>query len=195
MNAFTIECPGRVVRGIALRPGSDGVDVGAANGAGDPALVRVDPRATVEGGRLVGAPGRGALLLVRDHAGVFGSWHLRAAQPEERWNAMAEAEAIADALERIFAAERVRARYPHRAPSGWYEFARGTNGAPAENVRPRVDLYGYLEEGASFEIRRRGRLDGTPAVLRVSCADGEVSVADPRAEAEARRARRAGGAP
>ena len=57
-----------------------------------------------------------------------------------------------------------------------------------ENDRSRLDLYGYLEDGGAFEIRRRGRLDVAPAVFRVGCVDGEVGVTDPRADAFARRA-------
>lgn len=190
MKAYTIECPGRLVAGIALANGA--VSLGVNPGTGRPVTALVDEGATVEAGRLVEAPGRGALLLVRDHAGVFGSWYIRGANPDERWDAMAAAELIPNALDRILAAERVRALHPQRAPTGWYEFARGASGPSPENARLRVDIYGYLEEGASFEIRRRGRLEGSPAVLHVSCAAGAVCVADPVAEAEARRARPGG---
>jgi len=187
MKAFTIECPGRLEVGIPAQ--ASAVVLGVRPSDHKPLTVPIDPRATVRDGRLVEAPGRGALLLVRDQAGVFGSWHLRAAQPDERWDAMVATEAIPNALDRILAAERVRARYPHRAPVGWYEFARGTNGPVAENARLRVDLYGYLEEGASFEIRRRGRLEGTASVYVVECRNGEVIVTDPRVMALHRRQR------
>ncbi len=187
MKAYTVESAGRLVAGIAVQGTT--VPMGIRPTDQKPLAVPIDPRATVRDGRLVEAPGRGALLVVRDQAGLFGSWHLRAAQPPERWDAMVATESIPNALDRILAAERVRAKYPHRPAVGWYEFARGTPGtAPtADGARARVDLYGYLEEGASFEIRRRGRLEGTPAVLLVSCLDGEVTVRDPRALAVARR--------
>ena len=187
MKAYTIECPGRLEAGIPAQ--QNAVVMGVRPSDHKPLTVPIDARATVRDGRLVEAPGRGALLLVRDQAGVFGSWHLRAAQPDERWDAMVATEAIPNALDRILAAERVRARYPHRAPVGWYEFARGSNGPVAENARLRVDLYGYLEEGASFEIRRRGRLEGTASVYVVECRNGEVIVSDPRVMALHRRQR------
>lgn len=187
MKAYTLECPGKLEAGIAADNGS--IVMGVRPMDHKPLAVPLDPRATVEGGRLVEAPGRGALLLIRDQAGVFGSWHLRAAQPPERWDAMVATESIPNALDRILAAERVRARFPHRPPVGWYEFARGAAAPIAENARARVDLYGYLEEGASFEIRRRGRLDGTPSVFLVECRGGEIAVHDPRMLALARRQR------
>ena len=106
-----------------------------------------------------------------------------------RWDAMAATESIPNALDRLLAAERVRARYPHRAPAGWYEFARGAHGPVAEHVRLRIDLYGYLEEGAAFEIRRRGRLEGAASVSLVACRNGEVTLSDPRLLALHRRQR------
>jgi hypothetical protein len=185
MKAYTIECPGRIEVGIPVQNGA--VVLGVRPSDHKPLLVPIDARAIVQDGRLVEAPGRGALLLIRDQAGIFGSWHLRAAHPPERWDAMVATESIPNALDRILAAERVRARYPHRAPVGWYEFARGSSGLVAENARLRVDLYGYLEEDASFEIRRRGRLEGTPSVFLVECRNGEVIVSDPRVMALRRR--------
>lgn len=187
MKAYTLECPGRLEVGIPAHNGA--VEMGVRPMDHKLVSVPLDPRATVREGRLVEAPGRGALLLIRDQAGVFGSWHMRAAQPPERWDAMVATEAIPNALDRILAAERVRARYPHHAPVGWYEFARGTVAPIAENARARVDVYGYLEEGASFEVRRRGRLDGTASVFLVECRNGEVVVSDPRLTAFARRQR------
>ena len=190
MKAYTIECPGRLVPGIVLTDG--GIDVGARAGDGKVVRVPCDPRATIDGSMLVASPGRGALVLLRDQAGVFGSWHLRAAQPDKRWDAMVTADAIPNALDRILAQERIRARYPHRAPIGWYEFARGaTMPQPyAEGARMNATLYGYLEDGAAFEIRRRGRLEGTPSVYLVSCRGDEVTVTDPRAAAKMRAASR-----
>lgn len=187
MKAYTIECPGRLEAGIPVQ--NHTVVMGIRPTDHKALTVPIDARAVVRDGRLVEAPGRGALLFLRDQAGVFGSWHLRAAQPAERWDAMVATESIPNALERILAAERVRARFPHRAPVGWYEFARGTSEPIAENARLRVDLYGYLEEGASFEIRRRGRLEGTPSVFLVECRAGEVIVSDPRVMALHRRQR------
>lgn len=148
---------------------------------GDPAACHGEGLAA---DRLVASPGAGALLLIRDQSGTFGSWHVRAAQPAERWDAMHATLAIPNALDRILATERVRARYPHGPPVGWYEFARGQTVVTGE--RSAITLYGYLENGAAFEVRRRGRLDGTPSVFRVACSDGEVMVTDPRADAVAR---------
>lgn len=186
MKAFTLECPGRCEPGIAVTNGA--IVMGVRPMDHKPVAMTLDPRAVVRDGRLVEAPGGGgALILLRDHAGAFGAWHLRAAQPAERWDAMVATESIANALDRILAAERVRARFPHRAPVGWHEFASGTASPMIENARARLDRYGYLEEGAAFEIRRRGRLDGTPAVFLVECRGGEVTVSDPRALAHARR--------
>lgn len=185
MKAFTVQCPGRCEPGIAVQGGA--IVMGVRPMDHKPLAIPLDPRAVVQNGRLVEAPGRGALLLLRDQSGVFGSWHLRAAQPAERWDAMVATESIPNALDRILAAERVRARFPHRAPVGWYEFARGTVSPMIENARPRLDLYGYLEEGASFEIRRRGKLDGTPSVFVVECRNGDVNVYDPRLTALSRR--------
>jgi len=184
MKAFTLESPGRVVRGIALRDGA--IHFGDHPVTGKPVTIPVDPRATVDDGRLVEAPGRGALVVIDHHAGAFGTWHLRAAQPDARWDAMIAAGRIPNALDRILAEERVRARFPHRQPAGWYEFARAAV-PPQHDGRPAgVRLYGYLGEGEAMELRRRGRLDGTPAVFRVACADGALVVSDPRALAEAR---------
>jgi hypothetical protein len=139
VKVYTIESPGHLVPGIAMVDG--GIDVGARSSGSERVLVPFDVRGTVRDGRLVEAPGRGALLLLRDQAGVFGSWHVRAAQPEERWDAMLAAEGIPNALDRILAAERVRARYPHRAPVGWYEFARGHESTGAPDRRVSVHLY------------------------------------------------------
>ena len=184
MKAFTLECPGRVVAGIALTDGA--IALGAHPVNSKPVTIPVDPRARVEGGRLVEAPGKGVLVIIEPHAGPFGSWHLRAAQPAERWDAMIAAGRIPNALDRILAEERVRARFPHRQPVGWYEFARSAV-PPQHDGRPAgVRLYGYLGEGEAMELRRRGRLDGTPSVFRVACADGALVVSDPRALAEAR---------
>jgi hypothetical protein len=185
MKAFTLMCPGRLEAGIAVENNLISLGVRATDHR--PVTIPIDPRGVVLHGRLREAPGRGALLLLQDQSGPFGSWHLRAAQPSERWDAMLATESIPNALDRILAAERVRARFPHRAPVGWYEFARATATPVLENARPRVDLYGYLEEGAGFEIRRRGRLEGTASVFLVSCRNGEVHVDDPRALALARR--------
>jgi hypothetical protein len=188
MKAYTLEVPGKCEIGIAVQNGA--IMVGMRPMDHKPILIPVDPRAVVRNGRMIDAPGRGALLLIRDQSGSFGSWHLRAAQPSERWDAMVATESIPNALDRILAAERVRMRYPHRPPAGWYEFARGAPSPTDEATRARVDLYGYLEEGASFEIRRRGRLDGTPSVFLVDCRCGEVVVYDPRQLAFARRQHR-----
>lgn len=191
MKVFTLESPGRVVAGIALRDRA--IHFGDHPVHGKPVTIPVDPRATVEDGRLVEAPGRGALVVIEHHAGAFGMWHLRAAQPDERWDAMVAAERVPNALDRILAQERVRARFPHRAPVGWYEFARAAV-PPLHDGRPAgARLYGYLEERAAVELRRRGRIDGTPSVFRVACVDDALVVSDPRALAEAR-ARAAWGA-
>ena len=191
MKAYTIDCPGRISDGIELVGGR--IDVGARMGGGEPVTIRPDARATVVDGRLVEAPGRGALLFIRDQAGAFGSWHLRDAQPDERWDAMAAADGIHNGLERILAMGRVRDKFPHRAPAAWQEFARG-NLPPKEGVKSErllVNIYGYLQEGGAFEIRRRGRLDGTASVYRVECRDGSVCVTDPRVAALARSRARA----
>ena len=183
MAAFTVERGGALRRGVPVTAAGR---VRFGNEGEAPEGPPTDPRADVQGGELVSAPGRGALLLFRDQAGEHGSWHLRDAQPEARWDAMVAAEAIPDALDRIFACERVRARYPHRAPVGWYEFARWTRGG-GEGGRPLADVYGYLSDGDAVELRRRGRLEGGPSVLRVACVGGEVVVSDPRAMAVERR--------
>lgn len=186
MKCYTLKQPGVLAAGIATTDGK--VNVGAKLADGSPLLVPVDPRARLEGGLLMEVPGRGAMLLVCDHAGRFGSWHLRANQPDERWDGMLAAGAIPNALDRILACERVRARYPHRAPVGWYEFARGSEAQPiTPNERLMVSLYGYMEEGAAFELRRRGNLEGTPSVFLVQCRNGNVTVSDPLALAVARR--------
>lgn len=184
MKAFTLESPGRVVPGIALRDGA--IHFGDHPATGKPVTIPVDPRATVDDGRLVEAPGRGLLVVIEHHAGAFGTWHLRGAQPDERWDAMIAAGRIPNALDRILAEERVRARFPHRPPTGWYEFARAAVPPQHEGRPAGARLYGYLEERAAAELRRRGRLDGTPAVFRVACVDGALVVSDPRALAEAR---------
>jgi hypothetical protein len=187
MKAFTIDRAGRLVSGIPTQHRA--VLMGVRPHDLAPLAVPIDPRATVRDERLVEAPGSGVLLLVEDQSGLFGSWHVRAAQPPERWDAMVATESIPNALDRILAAERVRARYPHRAPAGWYEFARGARGPFTENARLRIDLYGYLEEGAAFEIRRRGRLEGAPSVSLVECRNGEVTLSEPRLLALHRRPR------
>ncbi len=188
MKAFTVECPGRCVAGIAVQ--GSAIVMGLRPMDHRPVSIPLDPRSVVVDGRLFEAPGRGALVLLRDHAGAYGSWYLRAAHPDERWDAMVATESIPNALDRILAAERVRARFPAKAPVGWYEFARGALVDGEVGTRPRVDVYGYLEEGAAVEIRRRGRLDGTPPALRVECRQGEVIVSDPRSLALARRQHR-----
>lgn len=189
MKFYTIERGGRVTPGVALVDGRIRVCPAGVDDQPLWAPIQSQPiplGARVEDGRVVEAPGVGAMLLLCNQAATFGSWHVRAAQPPERWDAMVAAESIPNALDRILAAERVRARYPHRAPVGWYEFAR-VNVTP-EGARPQVFLYGYAEARASFEVRRRGRLDGEPSVLLVRCDDrSEVTVTDPRATAVARR--------
>lgn len=194
MRYFTIENPGRVVPGIAVTDGHLAIGIRGADGT--PLRVPIDARATVLDGRATAAAGIGAIVLLLDHSGAAEldcAWYLRAAQPDERWDAMLAAERIPNALDRILAQERVRARYPHRAPAGWYEFARGYH---EPRQRARVNLFGYLERGASMEVRRRGRLEGTPSVLLVACRGDEVVVSDPRALALARaQARMPGGAP
>ncbi len=184
MRAYTIE-NGKAVDGIALRDGE--IFVGKSSLYTDrPVAVKLDMRGDVIGGRLVSSPGRGALLFVCDHSGEHGSWHLRAAQPAERWDAMVATERIPNALDRILAQERVRYRYPHKAPVGWHEFARGISDFDP-CVRVKTNVYGYIECGASFEIRRRGALRGTPSAYCVSCdQNGEVTVSDPREAALAR---------
>lgn len=185
MKCYTLEQPGALVPGIAVN--GDKIIVGSKPVDGTPLGVPIDAKATVRDGRLIETPGQGALVLIRDHAGVYGSWHLRAAQPDARWDAMVAANAMPNALDRILAAERVRSRYPHRAPVGWYEFARATEAPPVDpNARLQVSIYGYLEDGGAFELRRRGRLDGTPSVFLVQCRDSQVTVSDPLAMALAR---------
>ena len=184
MKAYTLECPGILVPGIAVTEG--GIAMGARPVDHKPFVIPVGPRAVIVDGRLVEQPGRGVLLLLRDQSGAFGSSFPRAAFPDARWDALVANASIPNALDRILADERVTARHPTRAPIGWYEFARGTRAPIVENSRPALDLYGYLEEGASFEIRRRGKLNGTPAAFLVACRDGELVVSDPRAAAESR---------
>lgn len=172
MQVYTIEPPGVVLDGADLGP-----DFAAPDGAES------------SGGRLVRALGEGALVLVRDHSGPSGSWHIRAAQPEARWDAMLAAQSIPNALDRILAAERVRARFPHRAPAGWRELARAERAGSGDPWGgPLCDRLGVLDEGAAVEIRRRGRLGGTPSVFVVTCRGGRVVSADPLALAAARRA-------
>lgn len=193
MKAFTIESDGRCVRGIALVAGMIRLGVCAIDGR--PVDYDPGPCTAVVGGRLEhGFTGSGVQLLIIDQAGEFGSWHMRASHPDERWDAMVAIEAIKNTLDRVLASEKIRARYPHQATSGWVEFARGSWSPVAENARPRVNVYGHLPEGGSFEIRRRGRARGEPAVLRVACVGGDVVVSDPLAEARARRTMAAGGA-
>lgn len=184
MKAYTIE-NGKAIDGIGLR---DGVIFVGESGlyAERPVTVTLDPRCEAFGGRLVSSPGRGALLFIHDHAGEHGSWYVRASQPDARWDAMVATERIPNALDRILVAERVRSRYPHKAPIGWHEFSRGF--VTVDPVaRKKVNVYGYIECGASFEIRRRGALRGTPSVYGVACdADGNVAVTDPREGALAR---------
>lgn len=184
MKAYTIE-NGKVIDGIGLR---DGIIFVGESGlyAERPVTVTLDSRCEALGGRLVSSPGRGALLLIHDHSGEHGSWYVRASQPDTRWDAMVATERIPNALDRIIAAERVRSRYPHKAPIGWHEFSRGFVTVDI-GARKKVNVYGYIECGASFEIRRRGAICGTPSVYLVACdADGTVTVADPREAALAR---------
>ena len=111
MNAYTLERGGILERGISLTGGA--LDMGARPWDGKPCRIPVDPRVTVADGRMVEAPGDGAMLLIRDQSGAHGSWHVRAAQPAERWDAMVAAEAIPNALDRILVQGRVRSRFPH----------------------------------------------------------------------------------
>lgn len=187
MRAYTLAAGGVLHDGIALTDGA--IVLGARPMDRRHCTVPVDHRATITDGRLVEQPGRGALVLLDDQSGTYGSWHIRAAQPESRYDAMARAEEIPNALDRILASERVRAQYPHRSPTGWYEFARGTYSPSVENARPLLRVYGFMENGAAFEIRRRGRLDGTPSVFRVACdKGGVVTVTDPKVDAMRRKA-------
>jgi len=186
MKAWTIEHGGRVESGIAVEGGA--IVMGVRLSDHRPFSVKVDPLAVVRDGRIVEVSGRGALIFLRDQAPRSGSWHLRGAHPAERWDALVATESIPNALDRILTEERVRARFPHRQPMGWYEFARGTSPTPfVENARPLLNVYGYLEEGAALEIRRHGKLDDTPAVSVIECRNGDLNVFDPRLAALARR--------
>ena len=178
MRAYTI-AGGVLHDGIELIDGA--VDCGTIDNR--PARAIVDPSAERRGDRLLSAPGRGALVLLTDHAHV--SWRIRAAQPAEWWDRMVATESIPNALDRILVQERVRSEMPHGAPVGWHELARGY-GAAEGGGRGPLTVYAYVEDGASFEIRRRGRLDCTPSVFRVTCSGETVTVADPRAETLAR---------
>lgn len=142
-------------------------------------------------GKITGSVGEKALILLEDQSAEFGSWHIRNAAPEARWDEMLEAESIANALDRILRQEAIRSRYPHGSPVGWSEIGRGSEGLSEGFRRLKVSVLGMLDRGASFEIRRRGSLKGSPSVLRVSCDEaGVVSVSGPRAEAISRAAKR-----
>lgn len=182
MKAFTIGSDGTVQRGIALHDGM--INLGRRAIDWRPFSVSVDPSADVDGTTLLGCRGNGALVYFMDQAGPFSDWRLRGAYSEERWDKIASACAITNTLDRILENERIRTTHPEKEARrcGWYEFARGFS-FRTENARPELRLYGYLEEGASIEIRRIGKTQASSAVTRVSCVSGDVIVCDPLADA------------
>lgn len=187
MRAFTISGEGSVQCGIALRDGR--IDMGRRAVDGLPFSVSIDAKAEIDGTTLIGCEGNGALIFFVDQMGAFGDWRLRGSFPEDRWDMVASAHSIANGLDRVLEIERIHMAYPESAPVGWHELARGISFMP-ENARPDVCLYGYLKEGASFEVVRTGMTRGAPAVSRVSCVSGEVILSDPLADAVQRLSQR-----
>lgn len=81
---------------------------------------------------------------------------------------------------------------PAERPAPWRVIAEG---ASAQGAAGRMgggpEYLAVLPDGEAVEIVRSGRLYGAPSVVRVEARDGEVSVSDPRAEAETAAAGRA----
>lgn len=184
MKAYTLGNLCLIEPGIELLDGA--IKMGLRPVDHKPWKVKIDDGATILNDRFLEAPGSGALLFIQDQATPFGYWHMRDVMPDPYWDAMVKARSMPNRLDAILAEERARMSYPIKQPNGWHEFSRGVVEPLTENARPLLNLYGYLEDGTSFEIKRCGKLNGAPEVHRVVCTNGEVFVSDPRAEASAR---------
>lgn len=214
IRVFTIKTGGECVPGIKLTNGSIRLGVRLSDGAA--MNVEIDANAQVREGVLVaqGQVANGAMVLLHDQAGAYGSWHLRDVMADAFWDEIAAAEILSNPLDRILVTERARSKYPareasgwvefervdrilaservravhtSRAAEGWIEFGRGVEAPVLENARTETTLYGYLPEKRAFEIERQGAVGRSAAVLRVECLGGEVRVSDPLASARQRR--------
>lgn len=218
MNCYTLTAPGRLSAGIALSPagavrlgeagrGRTMVDVpvpaGSITRAARPVPAGDDPdpnnTETLVSVPAANRPAGTAVVLIRDHSGFRGGWHLRTPRTPEAW-------IVFHATERAHGAGPAEA-HPGRSLSACpacsvYALA-GQFGphAPAFPAGLEIIAEGYsaqglaggmgggpeylivLNPGQAAEIVREGRLYGQPAVLRLANEAGVVSVTDPEAAA------------
>lgn len=185
MKAYTVE--GKALEGITTSSGH--VHVGEPGRGRMVVHVPVPPGATLddyENMLTLPGPNGAALVLIKDHSGYRGSWTLCAPRANDEWDVIAahrqnghagiasECPECGSRLSRQSPAT-VRVIAEGRRAQG---IAGGMGGGPEYLV--------LMSDGDAVEIVRRGRLYGAPAVLRVECHSGEVSVTDPLDDAYTR---------
>ena len=153
-----------------------------------------------------GSPGSIA-VVVCDHSGYRGGWHLRAARPEADWDKLVARAAahcppsgegalagghtvdgscpLCDQLVGTVptTAEAMGVALPCKIVAQGFcaQGAAGRMGGGPEYLL-------VLADGQAVEIVRSGRLYGAPSCVRLTNVGGELVATDPRKEAETRRA-------
>jgi len=156
-----------------------------------PGGATVEGRTETAAGRLVDVPARrpedegACAVVIRDHSGFRGGWRLRGARPASEWEDIVAGRRGGD-----YSPERAAwdAAHPER-PHGCRIVAEGRKAqgdAGAMGGGPEYLL--VIPHGVAVEIVRTGRLYGAPSALRIECADGALTISDPREDAETRHA-------
>jgi hypothetical protein len=158
--------------GIACRDGK--IAVGDSGRGRHLVVVPIPPGAVVSDDDVLTScdgPPTSVLVLIPDHSGFRGSWHLRDARTEAEWD------------------EVVGGAFVDERDFGGVVIARGEcaqgiagkmGGGPEYLLR--------LDHGQAVEIVRQGRLYGRPSCIRLACVAGTVVQSIPRDDAEERAA-------
>jgi hypothetical protein len=210
INSFSVS-GGRVSAGIAASKDATTVPVGSEGRGRKIVRVPLPAGGVVEGGRLVSCLGRdneplSAVVLIEDHSGFRGGWHLRDPRTSGEWGVLLrrqDAHAV-DADGRLIeghinsglapggscpGCDRDVGPVPSDRPPTWRTVAEGYSAQGDAGRMGGGPVYlAVLRDGEAVEIVRSGRLYGAPATVKVANVGGKVVTSFPRQEAEAARA-------
>lgn len=124
------------------------------------------------------------VLVIKDHSGFRGSWHLRGARSLEEWD-----DIVAERRGDSYSPERDMWNKNHpEKPHGCRIISEGWKAQGAAGYAGGGPEYLLIiPNGVTVEIVRTGRLYGAPSAIRIENNNGILTSSDPRKEAETRK--------
>lgn len=185
MKCYTLDRPGiKVVDGkIFVGEGGRGRKLVA---------VPLPPQAKLEGETLVECQGdvTSALVYINDQSGFRGGWHMRHPRTESDWDIIVSVECSAECKQLWSGTHPECPKCSKLSSTKPFEVKVIAEGASAQGDAGRMgggpEYLIVMKSGQAIEIVRSGRLYGAPAVVRLDCIGGQVTLTYPKALAEER---------